>query len=179
MHTSLQPKGGGIQKCRAFVLARTDVYTKPATPNKLSNMYIYSASRLRYFGVKCVIIGHCFRHTSADRDRKRLRITDHSLGSDASYKPGNRKLHRRLVMASRQSHSHSSQPASIWDTHSRTSLSCTRCTPSILNVPFQITDADVSRNSKQRMAFGLDAILCPLAPVSYYSLQSNLNTHYD
>lgn len=32
-------------------------------------------------------------------DRKRLRITDHILGNDASYNPGYRKLHRRLVWA--------------------------------------------------------------------------------
>jgi len=52
-------------------------------------MYIDFASRPSYFGVKCVIIGHCFRHTSANRDIKHLRITDHSLRNDVSYNPGN------------------------------------------------------------------------------------------
>lgn len=81
------------------MLPRTVVDTKLATPNELSNMYTDFTSRLNYFGVKCVIIGHCFRHTSENRDRKRLRITDHSLGNDTSYNPGNRKLHRRLLWA--------------------------------------------------------------------------------
>jgi hypothetical protein len=108
------------------MLPRTVVDTKLATPNELSNMYIDFASRLNYFGVKCVIIGHCFLHTSAIHDRKRLRITDHSLGNDAGYNPGNRKLHRRVVWAL------GGHTASFWDKPSGNSPSCTRYNPSSL-----------------------------------------------
>jgi len=71
------------------VLPRTVVDTKLTTRNELRNMYIDFASCRSYFGVKYLIIGHCFRHTSANRDTKRLRITDHILRNDASYNPGN------------------------------------------------------------------------------------------
>ena len=67
------------------MLPRTVADTKLTIPNEPSNKYIDFASRLSYFGVKCVIIGHCFPHTSANSYRKRLRITDHSLRNDASY----------------------------------------------------------------------------------------------
>lgn len=133
-------------------------------------MCIDFASRLSYFSVKCVIIGHCFRHTSANRDRKRLRITDHSLGNDASYNPGNRKLHRRFVRASSQSHSHSRHPA-LEINPLGLSLPAHATNPSIVKVPYRITKADVCKNSKQWMTFGPDAIFCPLAPVSYHLLQ--------
>ena len=71
------------------MLPRTVVDKKLTNPNEQRNEYIDFVRRPSYFVVKCVIIGHCFRHNLTNRDTKRLRITGHSLRNDAGYNPGN------------------------------------------------------------------------------------------